>query len=170
MRDVLLTVMLLLARCSAPGSSETMASNSNLAAKPNAGNSRGLSKIDCTNLNSFDVAIVKEPVRFIELRYDGIPVETVAVPYQADSGVNGFSLNWAKKTKEGFEISIEYGSRMYFSKRLMFECRDSEFLLTKIHVESFDKTNPSKWTNKTISVRPPVSIRDFRILNYTNNT
>jgi len=79
---------------------------------------------------------------------------------------NGFALNWAKKTKGGFEIAVEYGSRIYYAKRFMFICRDHEFYLSKIGVESFDKQNPEKWSRKVIRVRPNVPLEKFSITDF----
>ena len=56
---------------------------------------------------------------------------------------NGFALDEAKKTKTGFEISVEYGSRYYYHKRFIFICKRQRFYLSKVIVDSFDKVNPA---------------------------
>ena len=114
--------------------------------------------VNCGDQDDLDVAVVDGENRVVNIAVGGKLLKTIEVP--------GFSLGEARKTKEGFDISIEYGSRYYFSKRLMFECKKDGFYLTKIKVESFDKTNPSKWTNKTVMVKPPVSLRDFQLMKY----
>jgi len=114
--------------------------------------------VNCGDQDDLDVAVVDGENRVVNIAVGGKLLKTIEVP--------GFSLGEARKTKEGFEISIEYGSRYYFSKELMFECTKDGFYLTRIKVESFDKANPSKWTNKTVMVKPPVSLRDFQLMKY----
>jgi hypothetical protein len=79
---------------------------------------------------------------------------------------NGFAFNGVKKTKAGFELAVEYGSRIYYGKNFIFTCRQNKFYLTRIGVESFDKQNPEKWTRKVIRVRPNVPLEKFTITNF----
>ena len=79
---------------------------------------------------------------------------------------NGFGFNGAKKTKDGFEISIEYGSVIYYNKTFIFTCRQHKFYLSKIGVDSFNKHNPEKWSKKVIRVRPYVPIEKFSITDF----
>jgi len=83
-----------------------------------------------------------------------------------DEERNGFGFNGAKKTKEGFEISIEYGSRIYYGKRFIFICKHHKFYLSKISVESFDRHNPESWNKKVIRVRPNVPLEKFLITDF----
>lgn len=82
---------------------------------------------------------------------------------------NGYALNWAKKTDSGFEISIEYGSRIYFDKTFVFLKKNEDFHLTEIKVESFDKRETEKVTKKTVKINPPVSVEKFNIEDYMND-
>jgi len=125
------------------------------------------SSLDCTNLEALDVAVVVDPGQPVRVTYNGVVIKGIDVPN--DNEVGGFSLDQPKKTKEGFDISFEYGSRYYFNKRLTFECRMGGLYLTKVKIESFDRSNPAKWTNKTVSVHPPISLQNFRIKDYTGN-
>ena len=79
---------------------------------------------------------------------------------------NGFAFNWVKKTKEGFEIAIEYGSIIYYGKRFIFICRRHKFYLSKIRVDSFDKHNPEKWSRKVIRVQPNLPLEKFFITDF----
>ena len=79
---------------------------------------------------------------------------------------NGFGFNWAKKTKEGFEISIEYGSVIYYHKRFIFICRQHKFYLSKIRVDSFNKHDPEKWSRKVIRAQPYVPLEKFSITDF----
>ena len=84
----------------------------------------------------------------------------------SDSERNGFGFNGAKKNKDGFELSIEYGSRIYYEKTFIFICRHHRFYLSKIAVESFDKHNPEKWTRKVVRVRPNVPLEKFSLTDF----
>ena len=79
---------------------------------------------------------------------------------------NGFGFDGAKKTKDGFEISIEYGSVIYYHKAFVFICRHHKFYLSKIRVESFNKHNPEKWSKKVIRARPNVPLEKFFITDF----
>ena len=123
--------------------------------------------INCGNLDTYDVFVVAEEKRTVNITADGRLLRAIEVPWQIDSGVNGFSLNWAKKTKSGFEISIEYGSRFYYNKRLVFVCTNNDFYLTSMEIDSFDKAYPETWTKKTLRVKPTVPLSEFSVMNYT---
>ena len=76
---------------------------------------------------------------------------------------NGSALDWAKKTKEGFELSVEYGSRYYYHKRFVFLCKRDKFYLSEVIVDSFDKVNPEHRRKKTVKVKPSFPIEKFYI-------
>ena len=81
--------------------------------------------------------------------------------------VNGFSLRDAKKSKDGFEFSIDYGSRLYYGKDFHFVCNDGGFYLTKIFVRTHDQADPENSSKEsTVRVKPPVSLDDFSIADY----
>src|SRR5882724_1399770 len=80
---------------------------------------------------------------------------------------NGFALNWARKTKAGFEIAVEYGSVIYYAKRFNFICKQRKFYLTKITVDSFNKHNPETWKTKIVRVKPNVPLEKFLIDDFT---
>ena len=125
------------------------------------------SKVNCGNPDTYGVLVVAEEKRTVNITADGRLIKAIEVPWQIDSGVSGFSLNWAKKTKSGFEISIEYGSRYYYNKRLIFVCKKDGFYLTSIEVDSHDHTNPENGTTKTLKVKPSVPLGEFHVMNYT---
>ena len=91
----------------------------------------------------------------------GTVLHTIKLP--TDATRNGFALDELKKTKAGFEILVEYGSRIFYSKRFIFECKRHRFYLTRIKVESFDKQNPQKYQQKVIVVQPNVPVEKFVI-------
>lgn len=79
---------------------------------------------------------------------------------------NGFSVNWIKENKQGFEISIEYGSRFYHSKNFYFVFKNSEFYLNKIKSDEFDKFYPDKYKFKTVIINKNILLNKFNILDY----
>jgi hypothetical protein len=89
---------------------------------------------------------------------------TIELPTGVD--INGFGFDGAKKTKAGFEISIEYGSVIYYHKAFVFICRHHKFYLSKIRVDSFNKHNPEKWSKKVVTVRPNLPLEKFLITDF----
>jgi len=76
---------------------------------------------------AYSVEESTEPgIHAVRIARGGTVVHTIETP----TGVewNGFALDWAKKTKEGFEIAIEYGSVIFYGKRLIFICRQNSFI------------------------------------------
>ena len=84
----------------------------------------------------------------------------------SDEELNGFGFNWAKKTKEGFEISIQHGSVIFYEKTFIFVCTQHKFYLSKIRVDSFDRHHPQKWNRKVIRVRPNLPLEKFFITDF----
>jgi len=78
----------------------------------------------------------------------------------------GFGFDGAKKTKDGFEISVQYGTRIFYAKTFVFICRQHRFYLSKIRVESFDRQNPAKQSRKVTNVRPNVPLEQFSITDF----
>ena len=83
-----------------------------------------------------------------------------------DAERNGFAFDGVKKAQEGFELAVEYGSRIFYRKNFIFTCRQDKFYLTRIGVDSFDRQNPEKWTKKVIKVRPNVPLEKFSITDF----
>lgn len=138
------------------------------------GNSKTL---DCNDPNSYSLVVIEDTSRNIEetitvpkilnVVVGGDIKTSVKIPTQSDA--NGFSLSSTEKTKEGFEITIEYGSRYYYQKQFNFVCKEGNFYLYKVKVESFDKFNPEssdKPDEKEIQIKPNLPIEKFSILDY----
>ncbi len=83
-----------------------------------------------------------------------------------DVELNGFAFDGVKKTKGGFELATEYGSRIFYRKNFIFICRHHKFYLSKIGVDSFDRQNPEKWSRKVVRVRPNVPLEKFSITDF----
>lgn len=123
--------------------------------------------LKCSDPSDYDVTTIEDYPRRaknVNILVNGKVSSVLEMPNQNE--FNGFSLDWAKKTKDGIEISVEYGSRYYFSKRFIFECNETELVLTQINTESFDKNKPDKWKNTQVKIKPPVPVSKFRIADY----
>ena len=167
---------------SSVGNSQTKADNAatnsvNLAAtidnnvaSPSSTPTDSSNEFRCEELDKFEISTVDDPPRRVEninLIVSGKIRNTIIMPN--DSEVGGFALDWAKKTKRGFEVSIEYGSRYYFAKRFIFICKKNDFFLDRIKIQSFDKAEPEKWTKKDVKVKPMIPVSQFSITDYTKN-
>jgi hypothetical protein len=92
---------------------------------------------------------------------------TIKIP--TDSDAQGFALDSTKKMQHGFEITIEYGTRIFYRKQFEFLCSRGNFYLYEVKVESFDKFDPvsmNKPAKKRIRVRPNLPIKKFSIFDY----
>ena len=125
-----------------------------------------LSNLDCDNPNGYDVIEIRDESNSVNIVKGNTIYKTIKFPTGLER--NGFGFNWAKKTAEGFEISVEYGSRYYYDKRFNFICKQNEFYLNKIIVDSFDKNNPEKWNTKVIKVKPNLNLDKFLITDFMN--
>jgi hypothetical protein len=125
----------------------------------------GSKPLDCADPKGYSVVEVRDAEAS---RVDVVQGDKVFKTIRLPTGIerNGFGFNWAKKTKEGFEISVEYGSRYYYGKRFNFICKRHEFYLSKIIVDSFDKAHPEKWNTKVIRVKPNVPLERFVITDF----
>lgn len=121
--------------------------------------------LNCDDPKGYSVEEGIEPgTHPVNIVRDGRVLHTIKLPTGLD--VNGFGFDGAKKTKEGFEIAIEYGSRIYYGKRFIFICRRHQFYLSKIRVDSFDRHNPEKWSRKVIRVQPNLPLEKFSITDF----
>ncbi|PWG78088.1 hypothetical protein [Pararcticibacter amylolyticus] len=88
----------------------------------------------------------------------------LALPSQDD--YMGFSVNWIKKTSAGFQLSIEYGSRIYYRKDFNFYYINDHFYLTGVRTERFDKSKDEKGKTQFKSFKPPIPIENVIITDY----
>ena len=85
----------------------------------------------------------------------------------SDRERNGFAFDGVKKTKEGFELAIEYGTRIFYRKNFIFICKEDKFSLSKIEVDSFDRQNPDKSSKEEVMrVQPRLPLEKFSITNF----
>jgi hypothetical protein len=133
--------------------------------KPNAVTDKASKPVDCADPKGYSVEEGTNPgTHPVNIVREGRVLHTIELPTGVD--VNGFGFDGVKKTKEGFEIAIEYGSRIYYGKRFIFICRQHKFYLSKIRVDSFDRHNPEKWNRKVIRVQPNLPLEKFFITDF----
>lgn len=133
--------------------------------------------LDCNDPNGYSLVVVTDPERESQ-NLGTVPrilnivvgdeVKT-AIKIPTDSDAMGFSLSSTEKTKEGFEITIEYGSRYYYQKQFNFICKEDNFYLYKVKIESFDKNDPESmdnWDKKEIQIKPNLPIEKFSLFDY----
>ena len=115
---------------------------------------------DCAAPNAYGVAEVwKQEARYVDIKQGDKVLGSIRIFTGVER--NGFALDEAKKTKTGFEISVEYGSRYYYHKRFIFICKRQRFYLSKVIVDSFDKVNPEHWRKREIMVKPILPLEQF---------
>ena len=133
--------------------------------KPNAVTDKVSKPVDCAEPNGYSVESGTEPgTNSVKIVSSGTVLHTIKLP--SGEGLNGFAFDGVKKTNQGFEISIEYGSVIYYHKAFVFICRQHKFYLSKIRVDRFDRHNPEKWSRKVIRVQPNLPLEKFFITDF----
>jgi hypothetical protein len=136
--------------------------------------------LDCDDPRGYSLVVVTDPERASQnlgtvpqiLNVVSGDKIRVAIKIPTDSDAQNFVLNSTEKTKEGFEITIEYGTRYYYKKQFNFVCEEGDFYLYKVKVESFDKfdsVSRKKWDRKEVKVEPNLPIEKFSIFDYLLN-
>ena len=119
--------------------------------------------VDCANANGYSVE--EDPAtNSVKIMRGGTVLHTIKL--LTDLERNGFAFDGVKKTRQGFEIAIEYGTRIFYHKVFIFICRHHKFYLSKISVDSFDRRNPEKWSKKVIRVQPNLPLEKFSITDF----
>jgi hypothetical protein len=128
----------------------------------------GSKTLDCDDPKGYSVEEGAVPgTNSVNIVREGRILQTIKLLTEIEQP--GFGFDGAKKTKNGFEISIEYGSRIFYGKTFIFICRQHKFYLSKIKVESFDRQNPEKWSRKVIRVWPNVPLEKFSVTDFIKN-
>jgi hypothetical protein len=133
--------------------------------KRNAVTDKASKPVDGADPKGYSVEeAIKPGTHPVNIVSEGQVLHTIELP--TGEGLNGFAFDGVKKTSQGFEISIEYGSVIYYHKAFVFICRQHQFYLSKIKVDGFNKHNPEKWSKKVIRVRPNVPLEKFFITDF----
>ena len=80
-----------------------------------------------------------------------------------------YLLDDVSRLRNGFKMDVEFGSRYFFHKTLIFVCRRGGFELDRIETQTFDKFDPDKWRHRTRIVRPRVALKRFNLEKYLIN-
>jgi len=133
--------------------------------KPNAVTEKASKPVDCADPKGYSVEEGTKPgTHPVNIVREGRVLHTIELP--TGETRNGFGFDGVRKTSQGFEISIEYGSVIYYHKAFVFICRQHTFYLNRIKVDSFNKHNPEKWSKKVVRVRPKVPLEKFFITDF----
>ena len=135
--------------------------------------------LDCNDPEGYSLVMVTDPEResknlgtvprVLNVAVGGDIKAAIKMP--TDSDAQNF-MGSTEKTKEGFDITVEYGTRYYYRKQFKFVCKEGDFYLYKVRVESFDKFDPESrenWDRKEIEVNPNLPIRKFSIFDNLAN-
>jgi hypothetical protein len=136
--------------------------------------------IDCNDPREYKFVIATDPDR--DPKKTGTTPEilnivtgdgTVArLKIPTDSDAQNFVVNSTEKTREGFEITVTYGTRIFYLKQFNFICKQGRFYLYKMRVESFDKFDQKSMNEpdrKEIIINPKLPIEKFSIFDYLSN-
>ena len=125
----------------------------------------GSKPLDCADPRGYSLEEGTIPdTHTVNIVRDGTVLHTIKLLTEIERP--GFGFDGAKKTKDGFEISVQYGTRIFYAKTFVFICRQHRFYLSKIRVESFDRQNPAKQSRKVTNVRPNVPLEQFSITDF----
>lgn len=102
--------------------------------------------------------------RSIQLVTENRLMEEIKLPSKSE--YNNFSLNWIRENNDGFEISIEWGTRVYIHKTFYFSCQREKFYFKRIKLNSFDKREPETDYIKDSLINFNVPLSDFKIHDY----
>src|SRR5258708_15881083 len=90
---------------------------------------KGLTNLDCADPKGFTVEEgTARGTDSVNIVRDGKVLHTIKL--LTDLERNGFAFDVAKKNKDGFEISVEYGSVIFYHKTFIFTCNQHEFYLS----------------------------------------
>jgi hypothetical protein len=153
--------------------------NSNALDKtlPFNGNSK---RLDCNDPRGYSLVVATDPDRDPKKSVTESKILNIvagneikgAIKIPTDSDAQNFSLSSTEKTAEGFRITIEYGVRYYYRKQFNFICKEGDFYLNKVDVESFDDADPKsrdRWDRKEIKISPEVPVEKFSMFDYLLN-
>jgi len=151
----------------------------NETSKTTFSNTRNLRTLDCGNPNVYSFVVIENPNRKNEAEplmpkdlNIVIGEETVAkieLPIP-DSEAKNFSLNSVEKTKQGFEMKVDWGGwQWHYYLQYYFKCKDGNFFLYKMKKESIEGKDPGdlkNWIKKETKIEPNVPIEKFVMTDY----
>jgi long-subunit fatty acid transport protein len=139
--------------------------------KINVHNDKKIDTVLVVNLNKIGyvlkLTVGENDKRLLLVQKKGITKNTINILSQdGENWAFGFSLRWIKEIDNGFEISIDYGSRMYHHKDFQFIHESNTFYLKKIKITTFDKFHPEKFYDTVEVLKKPLNIDDFKMKDF----
>jgi len=133
--------------------------------------------LDCRNPNKYGFKVAQNQARKsgldphipkdLNIVVDGKVAAKIELPIP-DSEAKNFSLNSVEKTKAGFVIKADWGGGVYhYEIQHNFRCRENNFYLYKVKIDSFSTRNPDsgnfldKKETKEIKIEPNIPIEKF---------
>ena len=138
--------------------------------------------LDCNDRNGYSFVVVENPNRKanadpvipkdLNIVVSDKIIAKIELP-KADSEVKNFSLNSVERTKEGFEVKVEWGGGLYhYEIQFDFRCKENNFYLYRVKNEDFSTTNPDSgnfWDKKETEetkIEPNLPIEKFVMNDY----
>ena len=124
----------------------------------------------CQNWKHYKIVVKDNPDASSNLNVVNGTQLTYSLRLPSEQIFNNYVLDGTKKFKNGFELSVEFGSRYFFHKTFIFVCRNRWPELVQIKVDSFDKANPQeKGKYRNVLIRPRIPINRFILEKYLTN-
>jgi len=127
-------------------------------------------KVICgkTQYDLLQVESVERQASDVKLvRDDSTVVKVIQMPNQSE--YQGFAIDWVKPSKNGFQISIEWGTRIFHHIDFDFDCKKTGFYLSTITHETFDKHYPENeklYKTRIKKIIPLLPIEKFAVRNF----
>jgi hypothetical protein len=137
--------------------------------------------LDCNRLSVYRFIVVENPKRKgdtdplipkdLNVVVGDEVMATIELPKESE--VKNFSLNSVEKTKDGFEVRVDWGGGIYhYEIQYNFRCKEDHFYLYKVRKESFSTKNPDSGVSldikrtKVIKIEPNLPIEKFVMTDY----
>lgn len=172
-------LFLLTAACSA-NHSATRATAQNAPATK-AVDEKTARTLDCSNANEYRFDVVLNPNRKkdhdptipedLNIVVGDGAISKIELPKASEA--KNFTLDSLEKTEKGFEIKVDWGSRVdHYEIQFNFKCKENNFYLYEVRKDSFSAKNRDsgkfldKKESKVIKVEPNLPIEKFVMTDY----
>lgn len=96
-----------------------------------------------------------------------IAIAEILLPRNAECvEVANFFVDGIRDDKQGFQISLEYGTRFFYNKVFYFKYYNNSFYLYQIKIDNFDKVNPEIWKTKIKKITPNIKVTNLNLEQY----
>jgi len=101
------------------------------------------------------------------VRKDSTVINEIEMP--TDDEFQGFAVDLANPRKRGFQIAVEWGTRIFHHLDFDFDCKQSGFYLSKTTHFTFDKHYPENeklYKTRIKKITPPLPLNKFAIRDF----